>query len=256
MARRLQVDIFRYNPCDPESKPRTDRFFIEEKDNMNIFLLLTEIRETQDPSLKFDFVCRSAVCGSCGMLINGRPRLACKTKTKELSNRITLYPLPGFKIIGDLSVDTGSWFREMEVYIRSWIHTTQSFHPEDKERRIDNELVNRIFEYNRCIECGCCRAACATAKIKEDFLGAAAINFVGRFLIDPRDDRDCADFFDVIGTDDGVFGCAGLMACEDVCPRGLRLQDTISFIRRTMAFSQLGSRFKPAFRLFKKILRG
>ncbi len=239
MGRRLHVEIFRYNPCDPNSKPKMQSFYVEEKNNMNLFILLNEIREEQDPSLKFDFVCRAGVCGSCGILINGKPMLACKTKTKDLPDHILLHPLPGFKIIGDLSVDTGIWFREMEAYIRSWIHTSRRFDPKEEEFRMDNELAEEIFLIDRCIECGCCIAACGTLRFKEGFLSAPAINRIARFMIDPRDERGEQDFFEVIGTEKGVFGCVGLMACEDVCPKGIKLQETISFVRKKVAKSQI-----------------
>ena len=90
-------------------------FQLEETPGMSLFIALNRIREEQDPSLMFDFVCRAAVCGSCAMLINGRPDLACKTLTQDLPEKITLMPLPVFKLVGDLSVDTGTWFRHLNV---------------------------------------------------------------------------------------------------------------------------------------------
>jgi fumarate reductase iron-sulfur subunit len=183
MSRTLHFEIFRYNPMDPDSKPHMQSYYLEEKDNMNLFLALNEIREKQDPSLQFDFVCRAAVCGSCAMVINGRPGLACHTKTKDLPDHITLHPLPVFKLIGDLSVDTGTWFRGVAKRIESWVHTTKTFDPNALEERMDNELANQIFELDRCIECGCCIAACGTARMREDFLGAATINRIARCSI-------------------------------------------------------------------------
>ena len=81
---------------------------------MTLFIALNEIREKQDPSLQFDFVCRAGICGSCGMMINGRPGLACRTLTKKLAPETTLAPLPVFELIGDLSVNTGKWMRAHE----------------------------------------------------------------------------------------------------------------------------------------------
>jgi fumarate reductase iron-sulfur subunit len=70
---------------------------------MTIYLALTQIRESMDAGLSFDFVCRAGICGSCAMMINGRPKLACRTLTKDLPNEIMLLPLPTFKLIKDLS---------------------------------------------------------------------------------------------------------------------------------------------------------
>ena len=101
-GRRLHFEIFRYNPEDPDSKPHMQSFEIEEQPYMSLFMALNEIRETQDPSLQFDFACRSAICGSCGMMVNGRPNLGCRTQTSDLPDVINLHPLPVFKLVGDL----------------------------------------------------------------------------------------------------------------------------------------------------------
>ena len=74
--RQLQISILRYNPQDSDSAPQIQIYKLEEADNMTLYIALTEIRENQDPSLQFDFVCRAGICGSCSMLINGRPGLA------------------------------------------------------------------------------------------------------------------------------------------------------------------------------------
>ena len=239
MGRQLTFNIFRCNPQDPASIPHMDVFRLEETQSLTLFIALNKIRETQDPSLMFDFCCRAGVCGSWGMVINGRPGLACHTKTKDLPATVTLLPLPFFKLVGDLSVDTGAWFRDMYQRVESWIHTDKAFDPAAKEDRMDNDTAEKIYELDRCIECGCCVASCGTARMRSDFLGAAGLNRVARFLIDPRDQRTTKDYFDIIGNDQGIFGCMGLLACEDVCPKDLPLQDQLGFLRRRLALSIL-----------------
>jgi fumarate reductase iron-sulfur subunit len=221
-----------------------EEFVLEETDSMTLFIALNRIREEQDPSLQFDFCCRAGICGACGMVINGRPGLACHTKTKDLPGEITLLPLPVYKLVGDLSVDTGTWFREMYNKTESWIHTTKEFDETALEERMDNKQAVEIYELERCVECGCCVAACATARLREDFMGAAALNRVARFLIDPRDQRTEADHYEIIGNDMGIFGCMGLLACEDVCPKHLPLQNQLGFLRRKMGITSLKKIFK------------
>jgi len=82
--RQLRINVLRYNPQEPESVPRMQTYELEEADGMTLFIALSEIREKLDASLQFDFVCRAGICGSCGMVINGRPGLACRTLTKNL----------------------------------------------------------------------------------------------------------------------------------------------------------------------------
>ncbi len=244
MARNLQFEIFRYNPQDPASVPHMQHYVLDETENMTLFIALNRLREEQDPSLQFDFCCRAAICGACAMVINGRPNLACKTKTKDLPGEITLLPLPVFKLVGDLSVDTGVWFRQMYDKVESWVHTNKEFDPTALEERMDNAVAEQIYELERCIECGCCVAACGTARLRPDFLGAASLNRIARFVVDPRDQRSDRDYYQVIGNDEGIFGCMGLLACEDVCPKGLPLQDQLGFLRRKMGITALKRLFK------------
>ena len=237
MGRTLTFKIFRYNPYDDESKPRIQEYKLEETPRLNLFNALNAIRDEQDPTLMFDFVCRAGICGSCAMMINGRPTLACRTLTSDLPHEIELYPLPFFKMLGDLSVDTGVWFREMARHVESWIHTSKEFDPNAEETRMDNKTAVAIYNTERCIECGCCIAGCATANVRSDFMGAAGLNRIARFMIDPRDERDHETWFELVSTDEGVFGCIGMMGCDDVCPKDIPLLDTFAFIRRHMVMT-------------------
>ena len=155
---------------------------------MTLFIALNEIREQLDPSLAFDFVCRAGICGSCGMVINGRPGLACRTLTQDLPADITLAPLPAFELIADLSVNTGKWMRGMSERLETWVHSVEQ-DPDLRriEATMDPDLADRIYELDRCIECGCCVAACGTARMREDFVGAVGLNKIARFALDPRD---------------------------------------------------------------------
>jgi len=231
-GRRLTFEVFRFNPQDPDSKPAIQRFELHETPYMTLYIALNRIREEQDASLQFDFSCRFAVCGSCGMLVNGRPMLACRTLTESLPQVIRLYPLPVFELLGDLSVDTGRWFRDMVSRVEGWIHARKEFDPQAQEDRMSDDQALAIYESDRCIECGCCVASCGVANLKPGFAGPAGLNRLTRFMMDPRDDRDDNDWFEVVSNEDGVFGCIGLMACHDVCPKELPLLEVYSYLRR------------------------
>jgi fumarate reductase iron-sulfur subunit len=230
--RVLKFEIFRYNPEDPASTPRMQSFELNETPFMTLFLALNKLREEQDTTLQLDFVCRSAVCGACGMMVNGRPTLACKTLTAQLDDTIRLHPLPAFRLVGDLSVDTGSWFRGMTERVQGWVEEKAPFHPEAQEERMDDDVARAIYERERCIECGCCVASCAVANTRPAFLAPAGLNRIARFMMDPRDKRRDGDWFEVVASDEGVFGCLGLMACQDVCPKDLPLREVYAYLRR------------------------
>jgi fumarate reductase iron-sulfur subunit len=234
--RQLRFHILRYNPQDENSKPHMQTFELEEASGMTLFVALTEIREKYDAALSFDFVCRAGICGSCAMLVNGKPTLACRTLTHDLEEDITLTPLPVFKLIADLSVDTGAWMRDMAERLETWVHTDNIDVDFDAlEERMEPELAQEIYELERCIECGCCVAACGTAHMREDFVGAVGLNKLARYRLDPRDDRDDAAFYELVGDESGVFGCLTLLGCDDMCPKELPLAGQIAFLRKKMA---------------------
>ena len=233
--RMLKIQVLRYNPQESGSVPHMQTYELEEADGMTLFIALNEIREKQDASLQFDFVCRAGICGSCAMIIDGRPGLACRTLTQNLGPEITLAPLPVFELIGDLSVDTGKWMRAMSERLQSWLHMKQREVDLSRlEERMEPELAEKIYELDRCIECGCCVAGCGTARMRQDFVGAVGLNKIARFRLDPRDTRTDDDFYELIGDDQGVFGCMSLLACHDVCPKQLPLATQIAFMRRKM----------------------
>jgi len=238
--RQLEIRVLRYNPQDPESTPAMQSYFLQESEAMTLFIALNDIRENQDPGLNFDFVCRAGICGTCGMLINGKPGLACRTLTKHLEPVITLAPLPGFELIADLSVNTGKWMRAMSERLESWVHTADdAVNIDHIEAVMEPELAQQIYELERCIECGCCIAACGTVQMREDFVGAVGLNKIARLRLDPRDVRDDGDFYELIGNEDGVFGCMSLMGCEDSCPKNLSLATQIAWLRRRMLANAL-----------------
>ena len=240
MSDKIRLHVLRYNPADPHSVPHRQTYELEQAEGMTLFIALNEIRDKLDPSLQFDFVCRAGICGSCAMVVNGRPTLACRTLTKDVGPEITLAPLPFFDLIGDLSVDTGKWMRGMSERLETWVHMTEEKLDLTRiEEPMDPDLAEKLYELDRCIECGCCVAACGTARMRQDFVGAVGINKIARFGLDPRDKRTDADYYELIGDDAGVFGCMSLLACHDVCPKQLPLATQIAFVRRKMAAAGL-----------------
>ena len=235
MSRQLTIKILRYNPQDKNKRPEFVDYIIQEEDSMTIFIVLTQIRETMEASLSFDFVCRAGICGSCSMMINGRPRLACRTLTKDLPEEIIILPMPTFDLIKDLSVNTGVWMDGMSKRVESWIHTSKITDIAKIEQRVEPEVAEEVFELDRCIECGCCVAACGTKLIREDFVGAVGLNRIARFECDPHDERTHEDYYELVGDDNGIFGCMTLLGCEDTCPKHLPLQSKIAYMRRKLA---------------------
>lgn len=238
VARTLTFSILRHDPLSGEA-PRLQAFRLEETPGMSVFIALNRLREEQDPTLQFDFVCRAGICGSCAMVINGKPTLACRTLTAGFASpHITLLPLPGFELIGDLSVNTGKFMRALSERLAAWLHPSDGgINIHAVETPMDPDLADRLYEAERCVECGCCIAGCATAQMRDRFVGAIGFNKVARFALDDRDSRTLDDFYDVIGNEEGIFGCMSLLGCQDNCPKGIDHAGQIAYLRRKTAFN-------------------
>ncbi len=235
-GREITITALKYDPNVKISKPHFVEYKLEETPGMTLFVALNYIRENIDSDLAFDFVCRAGICGSCGMMINGKPRLACRTLTSEFKDgKIQLLPMPTFKLLKDLSVNTGAWMNGMSKKVESWIHSTKKVDIAKLEERVEPESAQETFELDRCIECGICLAACGTKVMRPDFIGAVGLNRVARFDVDVHDERTTEDFYELIGDDNGVFGCMSLLGCEDNCPKNLPLQTKIAYMRRKLA---------------------
>ncbi|QLE84051.1 fumarate reductase iron-sulfur subunit [Shewanella sp. Scap07] len=236
-GRMLTFNIFRYDPQEPGDKPKMVKYQLEEAPGMTVFIALNMLREQQDPSLQFDFVCRAGICGSCAMVINGMPTLACRTLTSKYSKgEITLMPLPGFELIGDLSVNTGKFMREIAERLKLWLHPNEQDSDIHRlEAPMSPEEAAKLYELERCVECGVCVSACATKQMRDTFVGAVGLMKIARFELDSRDQRSAEDFYHVIGNQDGVFGCMTLLGCQDNCPKDLPHMQQIAYLRRKMA---------------------
>lgn len=236
-GRMLTFNIFRYDPQEPGDKPKMVKYQLEEAPGMTVFIALNMLREQQDPSLQFDFVCRAGICGSCAMVINGMPTLACRSLTSKYpKGEITLMPLPGFELIGDLSVNTGKFMREIAERLKLWLHPNEQDSDIHRlEAPMSPEEAAKLYELERCVECGVCVSACATKQMRDTFVGAVGLMKIARFELDSRDQRSAEDFYHVIGNQDGVFGCMTLLGCQDNCPKDLPHMQQIAYLRRKMA---------------------
>ena len=148
---------------------------------------LLRIQDEQDPSLAFRSSCRGAVCGSCGMSINGRLNLACRVQLHLLAGRrVVLEPLPGLEIVKDLVVDMDPFWEKYQR-IQPWLHAEIAA---AEGSRMTEPQRQRIDQFVNCILCGLCYAACPVTKSDDRFTGPAALAKLYRFLADSRESRD------------------------------------------------------------------
>ena len=234
--------IFYIRRFDPEhdEAPWLQQFTVQVERGMTILDGLHQIKETQDSSLAWRFSCRMGVCGSCAMLINGKPTLACNTQILEVTNQtITLAPLPNFAIIKDLVPDLEPLF-EKHRYIHPYIKRKdleEMANPTGEYFQTPQEL-ERYLQFTYCIKCGACIAACPTMATDRDYLGPIALAQAYRYNTDSRDDGFKARK-DMVDVSHGVFNCHYAGECSRVCPKGVDPARAIQLMKRNLVLDYL-----------------
>jgi fumarate reductase iron-sulfur subunit len=226
--RTLQIKVFRKWSAD-EGREWYSNFEIEEKPRMSILMLLDEMRDI-DPTLHYEAVCRSSICGSCAIKINGRPRLACKTQTSDLPENILLEPLDVFPLIRDLATDKSVFFEKLNRALETWVHRDHPFDGSDEI--LTNETASQLYDTERCIECGICISACPAASFA-GFIGATGSSKGLRFALDPRNENKEArqKLLILLTSNEGLWGCHGVGACKNFCPKEIPLINQLASAR-------------------------
>ena len=214
---------------------------------MTVLDALNYIRENIDSSIAFRSNCRMAICGSCAMIINGRPRLACNTQISRLgSDVVELKPLYNFPIIRDLVVDFTDFF-EKHKSIKPYLIRRDVAEREKPigEYRVTPEEHLRYMQFSYCIMCGNCVAACPTVSADEIFPGPQALTQAYRYLADPRDEG-WEERLEKVDNQHGVWRCHFAGACSYACPKGVDPALAIQLLKKET--------FR--YRIFKKRKRG
>ena len=226
--RIARFEIYRYDP-DRDQAPYMQKIELElgHHDTMVLDALL-HIKADVDDSLSFRRSCREGVCGSDGMNINGKNRLACITRIAELEQPIVLRPLPGLPVVRDLVIDFTLFFKQYHS-IKPYLVNDNP--PPERERLQSPEqrdMLNGLYE---CILCACCSTACPSYWWNPDkFVGPAGLLQAYRFMADSRDTA-LEERLENVDNAYRLFRCRVIMNCTDVCPKGLNPAAAISNIR-------------------------
>jgi succinate dehydrogenase / fumarate reductase iron-sulfur subunit len=175
-----------------------------------------------DPSIAIRYSCRMASCGSCGMKINGIPRLACYTKMSELDgSEVICEPLPNFPIVRDLVTDFSQFF-EHHKGVQPYILNRDNHQADAAStyHRQSPEEVDRFLQFSYCIKCGLCYSACPTVATDLKFPGPQALGQLYRYYADSRDGGG-KDRLNVVDERHGIWRCHFAGSCSKVCPKGV-----------------------------------
>jgi len=234
--------IFYIRRFDPEQDdaPWLQQFIVPVEQGMTILDGLHQIKETQDPTLAWRFSCRMGVCGSCAMLINGKPGLGCNTQIFDISDSaVTLAPLPNFVIIKDLVPDLTPLF-EKHRFIHPYIKREdleELTNPTGEYFQTPQDL-ERYLQFTYCIKCGACMAACPTMATDREYLGPTALAQAYRYNADSRDYGFKARK-NKVAVSHGVFSCHYAGECSNVCPKGVDPARAIQLMKRELVLDYL-----------------
>ena len=241
---QLTFKVQRYLPGKDE-KPYVQQFTVPMKPGLTVLDGLIYIKENIDNTLSFRSSCRMGICGSCGVLVNNFPMLACHTPVEELkTDRITVKSLPNFPIIRDLVADLDPLFqkhRSMKPYI---ISRDES---EEEEPAVEllqpQEELEGFVQFAYCVKCGLCMAACPTVATDALFLGPQPLGQAYRYCSDRRDSGDKERFKEADGRH-GLWLCHLAGACSEACPKGVDPALALQLLKRAMVADNLRLRKK------------
>ena len=235
----MKVKVYRYTK-KPDS-PHYDTFEFEPHPGMTILEALFQIQKQFDDSLAFHYSCRGAVCGTCAMLINKVPRLACRTQAVPLlkgelkvnlvpysaieeetvpwnpEEEILIEPLPHLPVIKDLIVDMNTFFKYYKFIEPVFKPTNPA--PE-KERPMEPGALPELELYTNCILCAACFGACPVDGKNPEYLGPAALAKLYRFYIDTRESNG-SKRLELANIPNGWWACEFYGNCTRVCPKGV-----------------------------------
>jgi fumarate reductase iron-sulfur subunit len=226
----LRVDVWRGT-----AKGRFQSFAVMRRANQTVLDVVTEIQREQDATLSYRFACRVGMCGSCAMVVNGRPRWTCRTRIAQVvkaGGMLQLEPLRNFTVVKDLTVDMTDFFakwRDAKGFFEPGPAPAEDFAvvaPATPGRMAADAGIE-------CIGCGVCYSACDVVAWNPDYLGPAALNRAWTLVNDVRDRNGPARLAAIAGGD-GAQACHTHMSCTAFCPKAIAPTYSIAGLKRAM----------------------
>ena len=219
MAESITLTVARYRP-ENETEPTFQSYDVPYRQDWVVLDALNYVKDHIDGSLSFRWSCRMGVCGSCGMMVNGTPKLTCAVPLSDyVSKPIRIEPLQFFPILRDLIVDISSFLGKLSS-VKPWIirdDATPSTEAEYSQTPAELEVYK---QFSMCINCMLCYSACPVVGLEPEFTGPAAIALAQRYNLDSRD-QGAAERLAVLDDHEGMWGCTFVGECTKVCPKNV-----------------------------------
>jgi fumarate reductase iron-sulfur subunit len=211
-----KIEVLRFRP-EQDQEPVWQSYEVPCLPDFVVLDALNAIKDDIDPTLSHRWSCRMGVCGSCGMLVNGRPVLTCNAFVRNYSGTIRVEPLANFPIVRDLVVELDGFVRKIQS-VKPWIiRKLEKDVAEGTYLQLPAQL-DEFKQFSMCINCALCYAACPVLANEPEFVGPAAIALGHRYNLDSRDEGN-RERFDVLNAHNGVWACSYANECSQVCPK-------------------------------------
>ncbi len=217
MDDHITMRLARYRP-EEEAEPTFEEYEVPCRKDWVVLDGLNYIKDQLDGTLSFRWSCRIGICGSCGMTVNGEPKLTCATFLTEYApGPVRLEPMQNFPVIRDLVVEMTD-FMEKLTRIKPWIVRDEERPLAEGEYRQTPDELSEYKQYSMCINCMLCYAACPVYGLDPEFLGPAAIALAQRYNLDSRD-QGSGERLDLLSLHEGIWACTFVGECTKVCPK-------------------------------------
>ena len=210
--------VTRFDP-DRDEAPRKQSYEIPVQPDWKVLDALNFIKDEVDGTLSHRWSCRMAVCGSCGMMVNGEPRLTCKEALSQYGDTVDVGPLANFPVVRDLVIEADG-FMEKLTSVKPWIIRAKELAVEEGPMRQSPAELDEFKQFSMCINCMLCYSACPVVANEPEFIGPAAIALGHRYNIDSRDEG-AAERNEVFRGEGSVFSCSFANECSEVCPKNV-----------------------------------
>ncbi len=229
------IRLRRYDPESGEA-PYWDEHTVELEPHRSVLEAILQARDRFDGSIGIRCSCRQAICGSCGVRVNGEPSLACHThldaarRSGNGDGVIEIEPMGNMPVIKDLIVDMDAVHWKKIRRVSPWLMAKQPV-PE-REYLVPRESMVDVTQTMACIQCGACVSDCLAMEVDPGFIGPAALAKAYRFVGDPRDDQQFERLNDLAQDPQGLFDCTHCFKCVEACPKDVNPMGQIMRLRR------------------------
>jgi fumarate reductase iron-sulfur subunit len=243
MADTITMLVARYRP-EQETEATFDEYEVPCPREWVVLDGLNHIKDQLDGTLSYRWSCRMGICGSCGMTVNGEPKLTCATfLTDYRPGPVRVEPLRNFPVIRDLVIEMGDFLRKLSS-VKPWIVRDEEKSLDDGEYLQTPQELDEYRQYSMCINCMLCYAACPIYGLDPKFIGPAAIALAQRYNLDSRD-QGSAQRLDILSEHAGIWGCTFVGECTKVCPEHVDPAGAIQRYKLSAALDTLRSFVMP-----------